>query len=328
MDKATRTYKLHRLLAGRRTGVPLSRIMEELECSRATANRIIQEMRDEFRAPIVFDRELGGYRLDGKPDNIELPGIWFSADELLAMLAMEQLLSQIGSSYLSRLLQPVRERVADMLGKSHHNPDGLASRIRLLEHMRRHTTPASFEAIAAATIARKQLHIRYHSRHKNQQTSRLISPQRMVHYRSNWYVDAWCHQQDALRRFSLDRIASAELGEAIEKDLDSSELDAALDGEYGAFTGQATQLAVLQFTAEAARWVADEQWHAQQQGKWLADGRYELTVPFGQAQELTMDILRWGPSVRVLSPPALIAQVQCDHAQALAQYQAQHPPCG
>ena len=43
------------------------------------------------------------------------------------------------------------------------------------------------------------------------------------------------------------------------------------------------------FTAERARWVADERWHPQQEGRWLEDGRYELRIPYREARELVMD---------------------------------------
>jgi hypothetical protein len=58
-----------------------------------------------------------------------------------------------------------------------------------------------------------------------------------------------------------------------------TELDAHFAASYGIFAGAASQTAVLRFTAERARWVADEQWHPQQQGGFLADGRFELRIP-------------------------------------------------
>ena len=85
MDKTTRVYKLHRLLAGRRTGVTRERIMEELECSRSSVNRYIREMRTEFMAPIVLDAARGGYRLDKSEGDVELPGLWLNESELLAL---------------------------------------------------------------------------------------------------------------------------------------------------------------------------------------------------------------------------------------------------
>lgn len=43
------------------------------------------------------------------------------------------------------------------------------------------------------------------SRCRRQKTE-TISPQRLVHYRDNWYLDAWCHLRNDLRRFSVDAI--------------------------------------------------------------------------------------------------------------------------
>lgn len=56
---------------------------------------------------------------------------------------------------------------------------------------------------------------------------------------------------------------------------------------------------MLRFTPEQARWVADEHWHPQQQSRTLADGSYELSVPYSDSRELVMDILKHNPAVPV-----------------------------
>jgi hypothetical protein len=43
---------------------------------------------------------------------------------------------------------------------------------------------------------------------------------------------------------------------------------------------------VLLFTSHSARWVAEEQWHPAQEGRWL---RYELRVPYSDQRELVME---------------------------------------
>jgi predicted DNA-binding transcriptional regulator YafY len=306
MDKTTRIYKLHRLLANRRTGVSMDRIMIELESSRATASRVIREMRDEFMAPLIFDENKGGYILNNTGDQaVELPGVWFSEQELLALLTMERLLAQIGSRYLTRLLAPIRDRVEGMLGGSENDIGSISNRIRLMEHMQRRSGSSEFERVAAATLQGLKLAINYHGRQRDQLSSRVVSPQRLTHYRGNLYLDAWCEQADALRRFSLDRIRDAAVLTDAAKVISVEALTMALDGGYGAFTGPAVQVAVLRFKPEHARWAADERWHPEQTDQWLSDGRYELTVPFGHAQELLMDIQRYGPGVEVVSPPDL-----------------------
>ena len=55
--------------------------------------------------------------------------------------------------------------------------------------------------------------------------------------------------------------------------------------------------------------VADEQWHPRQEGQVLADGGYELKVPYGRSEELVMDILKYGAVVEVIGPSALRVQV-------------------
>ena len=89
--------------------------------------------------------------------------------------------------------------------------------------------------------------------------------------------------------------------------------------DYG-FGGKADKLAVLVFTAERARWVADEKWHPQQEARWLEDGRYELRIPYREPRELVMDILRHGSGVTVTAPDELAAAVRTELADALEAY--------
>ena len=89
------------------------------------------------------------------------------------------------------------------------------------------------------------------------------------------------------------------------RELDADELERHYAAGYGVFGGPARHTAVLRFSPDAARWVADEQWHSDQQGRFLDDGRYELRLPFGEPTELIMDILRYGPAVEVVAPDEL-----------------------
>ena len=57
-----RIYQIDQLLNGRNF-VTFEELLERLEISRATLKRDLAYMRDRLNAPIVFDREVGGYRL-------------------------------------------------------------------------------------------------------------------------------------------------------------------------------------------------------------------------------------------------------------------------
>ena len=70
----------------------------------------------------------------------------------------------------------------------------------------------------------------------------------------------------------------------------------------------------------AAQWASREEWHPEQQGHFLADGRWQLRLPYVDDTELVMDLLRQGEQVRVLAPASLRDKLQARLAAALAQY--------
>ena len=320
MDRFDRIFRLHQLLSGRRLALSGAEIDRQLECSRATRNRCIEDMRDHLGAPIVFDRQQGGYRY-GSDDYVwELPGLWFRSAELQALLVMQQLMRDLQPGLLSQPLAPVRARFNDMLRQAGITPQA-AEKVRVFNLAGRPVNDDLFATIINGLFASKRLNINYLARSSGAVTQRQISPLKLVYYRSNWYLDAWCHQRQALRSFSVDAIQSAEVTDASAKAISSTDQLAHFGVAYGIFSGPADQLAVVEFSAERARWVADEQWHPDQQGEWLADGRYRLTIPYGDPRELIADILKQGVGAEVISPPQLRKQLIAQISAMAALYE-------
>jgi predicted DNA-binding transcriptional regulator YafY len=312
--EAHKIYQLHGLLRGRRTVTSLALIMEHLECSRATAGRVIRKMRDSLQAPIDYDREYKGYRYGN--DRYELPGLWFSAEEILALLSMQKLLAEVGAGLLDAQLNPLRQRIEKLL-ESKHLGGGETHRIRLLPIAARIPDSALFQTVAGALLQRRQLEITYHARGDNAEVVRIVSPQRLAHYRDNWYLDAWCHSRQALRSFAVDRIRHVKMLDPPADNVPEPELDAHFADGYGIFSGAAKHTAILRFTPERARWVAEERWHPQQQGQWLETGEYQLAIPYADPRELIMDILRHVPEVEVVAPEELRQEVRVRLSAAL-----------
>jgi predicted DNA-binding transcriptional regulator YafY len=101
----------------------------------------------------------------------------------------------------------------------------------------------------------------------------------LVHYRDNWYLDAWCHLRDDVRNFSIDAITKLEVMDADAKEVSARTIDQALGNSYGIFNGAAQGWAKLKFTPERARWVAGETWHPMQESSFEDDGSYVLSFP-------------------------------------------------
>jgi len=307
MNHFDRIYDLHKLLASSRCPVPRSRIEAELECSRATAKRTIESLRTYLGAPIAYDRKLKGFYYDRDDEqNYELPGLWFNASELHALLSVQQLLLNIQPGLLDKQLAPLRKRIDSLLDIQQSSADDLGSRVQILS-MAARPVGDHFQPIAGAVAQQKRLKIHYQS--QQQQSVREISPQRLTYYRDNWYLDAWCHLRNALRTFALDAITDVKVQSDAAEEITKDELNRHYSSAYGIFSGEADQIAVLQFSAEAAPRIAREQWHPRQQSEWLDDGRYQLKIPYHNPAELIMDILRHGPDVEVIAPEPLRQQL-------------------
>ena len=150
-------------------------------------------------------------------------------------------------------------------------------------------------------------------RSRDETNEREVSPQRLVHYRENWYLDAWCHLRNELRSFSLDAMRSAEILDTPARNIPEKTLDGALGAGYGIFSGKKVQWAKLRFSPQRSRWVASEQWHPRQKGSFDEEQRYILEIPYSDHRELLMDVLKFGGEIEVLAP----LELQCAVREAL-----------
>ena len=251
----------------------------------------------------------------------ELPGVWFSEREIHALLTMHHMIAGLDTGgLLSRHLSPLLDKLNSMLGTSESESKEMMKRVRVVHPATRPVDAVCFERVGSALIKRQRLQIRYWTRSKQSESDRLLSPQRLMHFRNTWYLDAWCHQSDGLRRFALDAVRAVEVVAQRAKDVALRTVEAELDAGYGVFSGKEPRWATLRFTPEAAQWVANEQWHPHQTVTRLPDGSLRLKLPYTDDTELAMDVLRHGAQVKVESPKDLVRAVALRAQAAAAQY--------
>lgn len=315
MSQLERIYKLDRFL--RRKSAPTKReILAEFEISPAQFKRDLDFMRERLGAAITFESTTGGYRYSSSDFN--LPGLWFSEPEVYSMLLMHALLDQLQPGLVREQLEPFEAKLRTLLGKPRRGADSILERMRVTPAPQRPTNPHHFQTICDATLRRRQLRMHYYSRSRDAQTDRVVSPQRVIYYRGNWFLDAWCHDKQAGRRFAIDAVR--EVAVLDEPALELQPADGAEQQGYGIFAGPAEHMATLVFDPEAARWVAEEEWHPHQIVTPLPDGGIQLEVPYSKPQEIMMDILRHGQHVEVIRPASLRSAVADALRQAAEKY--------
>jgi predicted DNA-binding transcriptional regulator YafY len=324
MGGTERIYQIDQMLS-ERAFVTRQELQERLGVSWATLKRDLAYLKDRLHAPIVHDRDLGGYRFDKGTKRVgpqyELPGLWFSAAEIHALLTMQHLLSNLDTGgLLGPQIKPLLARLTALLGAADNPAEQVQRRVRVETVGARRFDLDHFQAVGSALLRRKRLMIVYHARGTDETTMREVSPQRLVYYRDNWYLDAWCHLRDDLRAFAVDAIERAEILDARARDVAEKRLDEVLGSGYGIFTGDNVTWATLRFTPERARWVAAERWHPQQQGTIRRDGSYELRLPYSDDRELIMDVLKYGADCVVVGPKALRERVVAELERSRERY--------
>jgi predicted DNA-binding transcriptional regulator YafY len=320
MDRSERFYRIDQLLHERGV-VPRDVFLDELEVSLATFKRDLEYMRDRYNAPVVWDPDAGGYRFDKQPGvgpRYELPGLWFNESEVLALLTMEHLLSSLDEAgVIGPHIAPLRARLTAILGTGEASAQEVRKRIRLLAFAPRKLPLKHFEELGRATLKRQRVHVVYYARSTDVTSERDVSPQRLVHYRGNWYVDGWCHLRKDLRTFAIDGIRNlALLGEAA-REVPVKTLEDYLATGYGIMrAGSAVTWAKLRFSAERARWVGSEVWHPDQRGVFDPSGRFTLELPYRDDRELLLEIMKHGGGVEVLAPAELRRKIHDAHVDA------------
>jgi predicted DNA-binding transcriptional regulator YafY len=324
-ENAERIHKIVQRIR-KHGAVTIEELMSDLEVSKATLKRDFDVLRDRLGCPLEWDKRKRGYVI--KDDELpgggpfELPGLWFSSSEVHALLTMLHLLHGVQPGLLEEHIGPLKARLREMLGQGAYTAKSIDRRVKLIHFANRKLDARNFQLLASAVLDRKRLCIRYWSREKREATEREISPIQLVHYRENWFLDAWCHTRNAIRSFSLESIQSAYVLDKAAVEVDESTTAEHFQEGYGIFAGKALHTARLKFSAQRAQWVSQEVWHENQTSAWLEDGSYLLEVPYSSDQELLMDLLRHGDQVEVLGPPELRSRMFAALCAAAEKYRS------
>lgn len=348
---ADRLELLWSFLVRNALGVTLKEFNGELNepVSRSTFYRMIARLRETKRARIEYAiprrtgsapsrprsnslaprwRIMDGAALDSKTHRFT--GLWHSAGALFALVATFRLLRCFRQGVLAEFInKEVAAELEDHLDRQRPGAARHLRRVKVEPLGEVDVELESFEAVCTALFERKRLRITHESLIDGHRSERDVSPQRLLRYRDNWFLDTYCHRKKEIRTFELGGLTAARLSDDTRRavDIPDEKLDEAFDAGYGIYAGKDVKRARLRFSWPASIRASKARWHPSQTVTLHPkNGRepYEctLTVPYSRSPELVMDILRWGPNVKVLGPAELRRAVSTQLQTALARYRA------
>jgi predicted DNA-binding transcriptional regulator YafY len=292
----------------------------ELEVCPRTVHRDLAFLRDSCGAPLVFDPRRNGFYYEDR--DFALPLLRLTEGELVAFFLAERLMQQYRDS-------PFAKDLATAFAKL---TAGLADEITVdLSHLAaaysfRHQATTTgdathFRRLVRAVRESRQLELDYWTASRDEACRRVVDPYHLVSIEGDWYLIGHCHLREEVRIFAPSRVrALRETGERFERPADFRVGDY-LDGTFRVYRGQGQPFRVrLRFTAKAARYVREREWHPTQQLREQRDGGLILTIRVNHLFEVKRWVLSYGASCEVLEPEELRQQLQEETRQMQGQY--------
>lgn len=209
MGRTERLFSLVGLLRKAKR-LQFDEMREHMKVSPATLKRDLKYLRETLGTPVHYDAFDRTYRVNdpSSQPHHEIPSVWFSEADLYSLVLAQQILKEIDPhEQLAPNLKPVVDRIETLLARS-GRANELVNRITFLLPGKHAVDATGFTCVTTALARRQQIQIRYFTRSRRALTTRIVSPQRLV-FLQDWYLDAWCHQSQTLRRFTLHEMESA-----------------------------------------------------------------------------------------------------------------------
>ena len=285
-----------------------SKLAKELETSTKSVYRDIEFMRDRLDLPVEYDETRFGYCYTQEVGTF--PSLQISEGELVALLVAEKALQQYrGTSFEKPLTSAFRKISASL-------PDAVSVNFADWEDTISFRTRGEplldlriFDALARATVQRRQLILRYRKPGQSQPQERTVDPYHLANINGDWFLFAFCHLRRGIRTFAPSRIQSVRPTSRTFERPRRFSVDTLLAHSFGVHTGAGQYEVAIGFDATVADYVREKRWHPTQEIRELPSGAIELHLRLSSLSEIQRWILSWAGHAWALRPPELAAAV-------------------
>lgn len=296
------------------------RLAELTESNHQTVRRDLNFLRDEYHAPIGFNRQHNGWEYT--EPTYRLPAVLLTAGDLVAILFAASVVQQWQGTPFEDDFHRALHKLTEFL------PEEISVQWSTLEQahsFRQSVTTlhdvATFRQLAAAVLHRRQLAVRYWTASRNDENERTIDPWHLACLDGSFYLIGYCHTRRKVLTFAPNRIRSlTETGSTfcVPADFHVAQV---LSGSFKviAEADQPLTKVHLRFTGTATRYIPEKIWHPSQQLEVRHDGTVDVTLWLNSLIEVRRWILSWGRECEVLEPLSLRDDIHHEARGILAQ---------
>jgi predicted DNA-binding transcriptional regulator YafY len=288
-----------------------------------TIKRDLKALRDDFKAPLVYDRKRKGFRYDDP--GWQLPPARFSEGELLAFFTAHHVMQACGQKPEATLLCNALAKLAAFLPEQvTFNPNTISAALTFEPMPHVSVEPYILQTLTRAALEHRTVFVWYYSQHRNQLTERKLDVLHLHNFANDWYAIAFDHLRQDIRDFHIGRIRHLQETETFFTPPPDWNADAYLRRGFFMMRGGRLTTVSLVFDAYQARWIRERHtFHVDEQREDLPDGSLRLSFPVGSngLDAVARFCLAYASHCRAEKPAALRRLIRERLQQALSQHQ-------
>ena len=295
--------------------VTATTLAERWETSTKTVQRLIDNFRDEFRAPLEWDARRGTY-LYSEP-GWHLPWLAMEGADLFAVGVAMKVLQLYEGTPAAKDLKTIFERLSKLMPPEVRiAPSSFVEKLYMRPQAQRPVDPKVWDAVATALREKVALTVDYR-KPTGEFRKREIEPLHLVLFGMDWFLLAKDPGDEVVKTFYLSRMKAARVGTRRFSPPKGFKPEEHFGETIGLYVGRPRFRFRVRFGREIAEWITEVRWHEKQKLVYLPDGGIELELPAGSLLEARRFVLSFGKHAQVLAPEELIADVK-DHVLSLA----------
>lgn len=267
-----------------------------IACTPKTIFRDIQTLKNDFGAPIAFDKVRNGYYLKHHGWNFACPQI-FDDSEMLAAVLGARVAEHI---FPEPMKKQIREAVDYLL--TSNNPDFLDSMqidsLVVIPSNRTNIDAGVFLSLFGAWQRHEMCHIEYLDS-RGRASARNFEPHALVFFDGIWYAKGYCHTRKEMRTLVLSRMKSVvAAGKYFTPD---PEIVKTAD-ENCIFDAEMVENVLVHCDDYLAKFISTRPLHPDQEVKEMSDGSCELRINRMAKYRLITWVMHQCGRARVISP--------------------------
>lgn len=282
----------------------VKRLQKELEVSRRTILRDIEELRLYYNAPIEYDHEKKGYYYTD--ETFFVRNVLLTEGELVAMAGILPLLERYDNTPPKDTITKVYNTISEMLPNHIQVQTSLLNDVQFISDPLPNIEPDVFTKIFQAIRSHHAISFAYRSISQIEYNPHSgVEPYKICCQKGDWYVLAFSQKRQRFNTYNLSRMKDIVLLDSFTPDSDY-ETKIHIDPNFGIWSNDTPfQKIELIFDKSINTYILERTWHKNQQCHQNEDGTVYLSFESNQLQETLYWTLRFGSSVQILNPPRL-----------------------